>query len=92
MCHSTSDEKWARHKMSSTLLRRDISSTLGTVSISRRPDLLNGCQVCTESLVLPEEIGDNLSRLKLVYLSTGRGHLAASSEWCTLSWMFPELQ
>lgn len=85
--------KWARHKMSSTLLRTDIPSTLGTeLSISRQPDLLNGCQVCTENLVLPKGIGNNLWRFKWVYLSTCRDHLGTSSAWYSVIWVFRGLQ
>lgn len=34
------------------------------VSISRQPDLLNGCQVCTENLVLPQGVVNNPSKVK----------------------------
>lgn len=47
------------------------------VSISRQPDLLNGCQVCTENVVLPQGVVNNPSKTD---------HLATSSVWYLVRW------
>lgn len=90
-CHFPGDEKWARHKMSSTLLRTDIPLTLGTEYVYL------GSETCLMAIRCALKIWFSLRGLiiiyqfKLVYLSTRIDHLATSSAKDSGNWVFTEL-